>query len=89
MQQGKKSTLMKIRIKAFATIKEICGFNETEMEFPEGTTIKDVVDSLPGQEKIQEIRQSLLFAINETYSTDDNQLSHDDVIAIFPPVSGG
>lgn len=80
---------MKIVIKAFASIREICNFNETSMDFPEGTTIKDIVDSLPFQEKIDIIRKDLLYAVNGTYSTEEYQLSHDDVLAIFPPVSGG
>ncbi len=81
---------MNIRIKTFASVKDICGFSEKEISIKEAAMVKEVLAALnknsPG---LQEIMDSLLFAINEEYCTKEARLKADDILAIFPPVSGG
>lgn len=81
---------MKIKIKAFASVRETFGFDEKELIVSEGITVKDVVRQLAGT--FQPARGgniTLLFSINEEYCQDDAPLSDGDRLAIFPPVSGG
>ena len=39
--------------------------------------------------ELKDLTDDLLFAVNEEYCTGNRILVHDDVLAIFPPVSGG
>ena len=81
---------MKIKIKTFAHIKELCGFEEKELIVSQGISVADVVMELVKRHKgLDGKKDSLLFAINEEYCTQDRHLSDNDVLAIFPPVSGG
>jgi molybdopterin converting factor small subunit len=81
---------MKIRIKAFATVREACGFDDKELIVSDGISVKKILQELekchPG---LKDFDGSLLFAINEAYCSRDSVLSDEDILAIFPPVSGG
>lgn len=81
---------MKIRIYVFASVKEICGFEEDILEIPENFSVGDVVNIL--MEKfiaLKEMECKLFFAINEVYCNENTILNNGDILAIFPPVSGG
>lgn len=79
---------MKIRIKAFASARESFGFEEKELIVSEDIRVRSVVEQLK-KNGGNGINPSLLFAINEQYCDADATLSDGDVLAIFPPVSGG
>ncbi len=81
---------MKIRIKAFASIREACGFNEKEMTVSDGIRVREVMNGLrKSHPSLRDLNGTLLFAINETYCQTDAVLADGDILAIFPPVSGG
>lgn len=81
---------MKIRIRAFASAKEALGFEEKDLIVSDEIRIADVISELvKGHSKLKEFSGSLLYAINNDYSTSDAVLSDNDVLAIFPPVNGG
>ncbi|MBN2158428.1 MAG: molybdopterin converting factor subunit 1 [Spirochaetes bacterium] len=81
---------MKIKIKAFASVREACGFDEKELTVSDGITVKEVVLLLEKSHgSLSDLLESLLYAINEDYCHDDATLSSGDTLAIFPPVSGG
>ena len=81
---------MIIQIKTFASVYDICGFADKEVELPSGNTVADVVRILMDEHgELKEINDDLLFAVNEEYCTGNQKLAHNDVLAIFPPVSGG
>ena len=81
---------MKIRLKLFASIREICGFDEKEITLPETATLNELLDNLASQYSALALkRSSLLMAVNEEYSRGDTILHNNDTVAIFPPVSGG
>lgn len=81
---------MKIRLKVFASIRDICGFDETELSLPDTTTLNGLLDSLTAQyDGLAAKRSSLLMAVNEEYSTGGTILHDNDTVALFPPVSGG
>ncbi len=81
---------MTITLKAFAAAAEACGFRDREFDVPEGDTVGDLVDllaaSYPG---LLPMRTDLLIAVNEEYSETGRRLADGDVVAVFPPVSGG
>ena len=81
---------MKIRLKVFASIRDICGFDEKEITLPASTTLDGLVDVLALQfSGLDQKRSSLLMAVNEEYSTGNTMLHDSDTVALFPPVSGG
>lgn len=85
-----KNRGMKIRIKTFASVRDACGFGEKELAVAGKTSVGEVVQGLerecPG---LGRMAGRLLFAVNQEYSGADKVLAEGDVLAIFPPVSGG
>lgn len=81
---------MKIRLMVFASIRDICGFDEKEITLPEASSLDGLIDSLAAQYSgLGEKRGSLLMAVNKEYSTGGTILRDNDTVALFPPVSGG
>jgi molybdopterin synthase catalytic subunit len=74
----------------FATLREKAGVRETSIEFPHGTTIKEIKTML--WEKYPRLRQNMdtiIVAMDHEYAFDENIVPDGAEIAIFPPVSGG
>jgi sulfur-carrier protein len=81
---------MKIKIKAFASVREALGFDEKELTVSEGIAVKDVIRQIANSHRPAPGKDmTLLYSINEEYCRDDAALSDGDRLAIFPPVSGG
>ena len=93
--------IMKIRIRAFAQVKDILGA-DSFLEYPEGTSVRELLDSLrqrAGESEDQlfsrngDLHSHLVLMINGTRIYKDDieslTLSEGDEIALFPPVSGG
>jgi len=81
---------MKIRVKAFAAVREILGYREREMELRDGSSVGDVFGILSiSFEELGEMKDSLIFAVNEEYCDEERVLDNNDILAILPPVSGG
>lgn len=81
---------MKVTLLPFATVKDILECSRKELTLPEGADVKEAADILEKEyPALSGIRASLLFAVNETYVKPDRILADGDVLAVFPPVSGG
>ncbi len=81
---------MKIRIKAFASVKELVGFEEKDLIVSDGISICEVVDLLAkNYSDLTNHRDELLYAKNEEYCSGIETLDENDTLAIFPQVSGG
>lgn len=74
---------MKVVIKLFATLRQ-GRFKEEEQEYPDGTTVIDIVDKLTIHHK----ELGIVF-LNGKHTELDKVLAEHDVLAIFPPVGGG
>jgi sulfur-carrier protein len=81
---------MRIKIKVFASIRDICGFNEKELIVSDSIRVNEVVDLfIKGNQELSDKKDNLLIAVNEEYCRMDRTLEDGDTLAIFPPVSGG
>lgn len=81
---------MKIRLKVFARLREICGFEEKELTVSAGITVGDILLELKRiHSGLAAVEKNLLFAVNQEYCGPDTVLSDGDTLAIFPLVSGG
>lgn len=81
---------MIITVKAFASVSEICGFRERSFVVAEGTSAGVFLQSLILEfPKLSRLSSRLLAAVNEEHASPERVLVDGDVVAYFPPVSGG
>ena len=95
---------MKVNVKYFATLREITGKREEEIELQEDSTVRDLLDRLVDrhgtrfkeyvvEEKTSTPRAHLLFLIDGTSVNSlgglGAKLTHNCVVALMPPVGGG
>jgi len=76
---------LKITVKLFAFLRQD-RFKIRELNFPDGTTVGLVLDSLAISR--QEMEIGIIF-INGKHAEFDTVLKDDDTLAVFPPVAGG
>ena len=81
---------MRIKIKVFASIRDICGFSDKELIVSDSIKVNELIDLfIKGNKELSEKKNILLIAVNEEYCRMDRTLEDGDTLAIFPPVSGG
>lgn len=81
---------MKIQVLFFGACREAIGHHEFLCELNAVANVAQAFDHLSTQfPSLKAFGNSLLFAINEEHSRQDDLLHEGDVLAIFPPVSGG
>ncbi len=82
--------VMKVRLLFFAVLRDIAGIDERELVLVEGTTARDVWQSLRAEfAKLADYREPPMSAINEEYADPDAVLREGDELAFIPPVAGG
>lgn len=81
----------KVKVLFFGATAEIVGASEIDFALQKGETAKSAFEKIV--EKFPEItnryKNSMLFAVNQTYSNGKELIQNGDELAIFPPVSGG
>ena len=81
---------MKLSVLLFAAAREIAGAESVELDLPETATIAHAQSALLQSVPDLAIRSgTLLWAVNNQYASGDHVLHSTDVVACFPPVSGG
>ncbi len=82
--------MINVKIRLFAALKELIGKNILDIGVPEGSTVKDVVETIsktyPDAKEIFRISR---YAVNMEYQNDGIKLSDGDEITVIMPVSGG
>ena len=81
-------------IKYFSWIKENVGKTEEVIELPDHiNNVNELINYLNELDKkyslILEKKKLIKIAVNKTYSSFDTNISNNDEIAFFPPVTGG
>jgi molybdopterin synthase sulfur carrier subunit len=80
---------MKIKLKYFASIAEAVGMSGEEMELRDDTIVSNVVEALKQRFKGLKEMSNVIIAVNGAYVDPNTLLEDGDVVALFPPVSGG
>ncbi len=83
---------MTITAKFFANFQDVIGTNTLKLSFDETLiSIADLITQLERQHPgfNGNVEKFSLVAVNEKYSHRRQELSDGDVVAFFPPVSGG
>lgn len=82
--------MIKIHLKLFASMKDICGFSEKDISYEQPVSVNSLIQELADSHpEISGKKDILLIAINEEYADTHTILKDGDTVAIFPPVSGG
>jgi molybdopterin converting factor small subunit len=81
---------MKIQVQFFSYFKDAAGCDRFSEIFPEGTTVKDVLDVAYNRfPKLAAARRSTLVAVGLEYVKPSQTLKDGDEVSLFPPVQGG
>ena len=81
---------MKVRLLFFAVLRDIAGTDMRELAVDEGTTARDVWQSLRNEfAKLADYTPPPMIAVNESYADPETILRDGDELAFIPPVAGG
>ena len=81
---------MKVKLLLFASLKDIAGRRDLEMELDDGSTLQEVTEKLASlYPEIGRMRNSVRIAINQEFADENSSLNNGDEIAFLPPMSGG
>lgn len=81
---------MIIKVLLFAEAKDVAGKDSVQVPLPAGRSVSDLLDHLVQVvPDLLPIRSSLLVAVNNQFAQADQEISAEDTVACFPPVSGG
>jgi len=85
---------MQVTVKLFATLRQQAGWAEQQMTLNESedspATVGMLMLELDRQYPHMDLKDRPAYAaINHNYADVDNPLHEGDIVALFPPVSGG
>jgi molybdopterin converting factor small subunit len=81
---------MRVRVLAFARLRELLGFGQRDVELAPDTTVEALWEQLvPEAQAAAALRPSTRFARNGTLVDGSVPLLDGDEVALMPPVGGG
>lgn len=81
---------IKVLVKLFAAYQEVVGSSELTLEFPSGSTAKQVGEYFWTQyPALDSLKSVTHFGINLNFVPADTRLQAGDEVVLIPPVSGG
>lgn len=81
---------MDINILLFATLKERAGQSRLTLTLPDGANVDDVRRALVKLYPEMDVNvEHAIASVNQDFATDSDIVQDGDVVAFFPPVSGG
>ena len=81
---------MRVRVRLFASLREVVGQSEVELDLPDGSTAETAWERLSAAHTALAPRRArLTAAVNRRYALFDTPLQDGDELVFVPPVSGG
>ena len=81
---------MRVRVKLFATYREVVGAKDLVRSVREGAVLSDLLDGLLQEyPRLAGHRETMLLAVNREFAGPTQRLRDGDEVAVMPPVSGG
>ena len=81
---------MRVRVRLFASLREVVGRGELDLELPSGATAQAAWDALEAAHPVLAGRRGhLAVAVNRRYEEFAAPLAEGDEVVFVPPVSGG
>jgi MoaD family protein len=82
--------VMKVKVKLFASFREIVGKKEEEIEIQEGTTVQRLLDTyIERFPNMARFKDHIILSVNREYGSAGLELKDGDEVSFLPPVSGG
>lgn len=82
--------MITVKVLFFATIRDIIGEKEIEVELPEGSQVRDLKDSIvKTYPQAGKAMPTMLTSVNHVFSDGKTVLEEGAEVAFFPHVSGG
>lgn len=73
----------------FASYRELTGLAEETVELPEGLMVEGLIEGVKSLHEHLRGMRHMLVALNGEFAEPAVKLREGDVVALFPPVSGG
>ena len=81
---------MRVRVRLFASLREVAGRAEIELDLPSGASPEDAWQALATDHPaLAGRRANLAASVNRRYAPFDTPLQDGDEVVFIPPVSGG
>lgn len=81
---------MRVRLRLFATFREIVGEKDITRDVEDGSTVGDLVtDLITEHPKLEKFKESMIYSVNKEYADPGRKLNEGDEVGILPPVTGG
>jgi molybdopterin converting factor small subunit len=80
---------IRVRLRCFSHLKYVLGTPELEIELPGVSTVNDLIAHVRGLAPGKLDSIPLRAAVNQQFVEEAAELSHDDEVALIPPVQGG
>jgi molybdopterin converting factor subunit 1 len=88
--QASTRIALQIRVRLFASLRELTGESTAQVEVPAGSHAGDVWDACVRRwPALAARRQSTVLAVNQEFAKPDVPVHDGDEVALLPPVSGG
>ncbi|MFQ5940898.1 MAG: molybdopterin converting factor subunit 1 [Nitrososphaerales archaeon] len=82
--------LLSVRVKLFASVRELVGKDEISVSLANQTTVGALRKKISEQYPVVSSKKiTFVVAVNHKVANDSMPISHQDDVAILPPVSGG
>jgi molybdopterin synthase catalytic subunit len=79
-----------VRVRVFARLRELAGFESESVELPAESTVADVYEAIRRSHPAFQVdRESVRAALNQELADWDEVVADGDEVAFIPPVSGG
>ncbi len=79
-----------LKVRFFASLKDLVGESEMEMQLEQATSVRDIFQQLETRfPEINRYKSIILVAVNMEYADLDATVTPGDEVCFFPPVSGG
>ena len=73
----------------FASYREFTGLTEEEFQLPQGSVVQALLKAVKSRHEALRDEKRMLVALNGEFAESEAVLEDGDVVALFPPVSGG
>ena len=81
---------MRIKVKLFASFRDIVGTKEEDITLPEGSTVQQLLERYIGLfPQMAKFREHIILSVNKDYGAPGRVLKDGDEVSFLPPVSGG
>ena len=81
---------MNLTVRFFATLKDRVGASTVNIDVPNSTSVENLLSALVKEyPALKGSLTSVVVAVNQQFTDTDQNLSTEDEIVLFPPVSGG